>query len=50
MKARVQLDRSRMLGFDQAVRTASRGTIARSARLASLGAKVGAKPGIKPKP
>jgi hypothetical protein len=43
----VPLDRSRLLGFDQAGSAVS---VARGARLASLGARVGAKPGLKPKP
>jgi hypothetical protein len=49
--ARVTLDWSRMLGFDQAGRPACEGTpSARNARLASISTKVGGKPGTKAKP
>lgn len=42
----IVLDWSRMLGFDQAPQAAP----SRRVRLARLGAKVGAKQGLKPKP
>lgn len=45
---KVPLDWSRLLGFDQAGPT--RGSDAPRVRLARVGVKVGAKPGLKPAP
>jgi hypothetical protein len=45
---RVKLDRSRLLGFDQAGEAArGQDPKARPLRLAKVGAKVGGKPGVK---
>lgn len=49
--ARIQLDWSRLLGFDQAP-TGAQGDASsiRDPRLAKVGQKVGVKPGVKPEP